>query len=108
MKCFKLKEMTGGWIVGNFEPAILQSREVEVAVKYYNKGDTETWHYHKIATEITVIVSGKVKMNDQLFLQGDAILIQPNEGTNFEVLEDTVTTVVKIPGTLNDKFFDRL
>ena len=107
MTTYKLSDMKGGWIVGNFEPTIYKTESAEVAVKHYKKGDAEQWHYHKIATEITVIVSGKVKMNNLIFSQGDTIVLAPNEGTDFEVLEDTITTVVKIPGATNDKYFDK-
>lgn len=104
MKIAKLDDMVKGWFVGNFTPAIYQTNDVEVAVKNYKKGDFEQKHYHKIATEITVIVSGKVKMNGVEYQKGDIIVILPNESTDFEAFEDTVTTVVKLPGAINDKY----
>ena len=75
-----------------------------MGVKHYKAGAREIWHYHKIATEITVIVSGRVRMNQQEYLTGDIVIVEPGEGTNFEVLEDTVTAVVKLPGANNDKY----
>ena len=104
MKIDKLGRMTSGWFVGNFEPTLLKTSDVEVAVKSYKKGDFEEKHYHKIATEITVIISGQVKMNGNIFSVGDIIVIKPNEATDFEALEDTVNTVVKFPGANNDKY----
>ena len=104
MKVTKLDDMVKGWFVGNFEPSLIPTNDVEVAVKIYKKGDAEDTHYHKIATEITVVVSGKVKMNDTVYNQGDIITIEPNESTDFEALEDTVCTVVKYPGASNDKY----
>lgn len=100
----KLKDMTKGWFVGNFEPSLIKTNDVEVAVKVYKKGDKEGEHYHKIATEITVIVSGKVRMFGQEWNTGDMIVAEPGDVTDFEVLEDTFTTVVKIPGANNDKY----
>ena len=104
MKTSKLDDMFNGWFVGNFKPTLIQTNDVEVAVKEYKKGDYEEKHYHKIATEITVIVSGKVKMNGIIYTKGDMIVIEPNEVTDFEALEDTVNTVVKYPGASNDKY----
>lgn len=104
MKIDKLDRMVKGWFVGNFSPTLYQTNDVEVAVKTYQKGDFEPKHYHKVATEITVIVSGKVKMNEIKYEKGDIITIFPDEATDFEALEDTVTTVVKIPGASNDKY----
>jgi len=96
--------MTRGWFVGNFTPTLYNTDKVEVAVKNYKMDDTEISHYHKIATEITVIISGKVRMNNQELIMGDIIYIEPGEITDFVALEDTITTVVKIPGALNDKY----
>lgn len=104
MKTVKLADMFKGWFVGNFEPTIYRTNDVEVAIKEYKVGDYESAHYHKIATEITVIQSGRVKMFDKIFNSGDIIVVEPNEETDFEALEDTVTIVVKIPGANNDKY----
>lgn len=104
MKVSKLEDMVKGWFVGNFNPTLLNTNDVEIAVKEYKKGDFEEKHYHKIATEITVIVSGRVKMNGIEYKKGDIIVIEPNEATDFEALEDTVNTVVKYPGANDDKY----
>ncbi|OCG61276.1 hypothetical protein A9G42_03910 [Gilliamella sp. Nev6-6] len=105
MKIAKLDDMTKGWFIGNFEPSIYKTNDVEVAVKKYNKGDYEEEHYHKIATEYTVILSGKVRMNGIEYSSGDIIVIEPREATDFECLEDgTINVVVKLPGANNDKY----
>ncbi len=106
MKSAKLESMTKGWFVGNFEPSLYKTNAVEVGVKHYKAGVREAWHYHKIATEITVIVSGRVRMNQREYGAGDIVIIEPGEGTDFEVLEDTATTVVKLPGANNDKYLN--
>jgi quercetin dioxygenase-like cupin family protein len=104
MQIHKLDKMIKGWFVGNFEPTIIKTNNVEVAVKKYKAGDYESAHYHKIATEITVIVSGEVEMNGARYVEGDIITILPNEATDFRALKETVTTVVKYPGAGNDKY----
>lgn len=104
MKTAKLADMVKGWFVGNFEPTIYRTNDVEVAIKEYSAGEYEAAHYHKIATEITVIQSGRVKMFDKIFNGGDIIAVEPNDATDFEALEDCVTIVVKIPGANNDKY----
>ena len=104
MKVFSLNKMTKGWFVGNFCPTLIQTESVEVAVKEYLAGFSEPWHYHKIATEITVIVSGEVEMNGRRFCKGDIVVIDPGEGTDFRAITETVTTVVKMPGASNDKY----
>jgi quercetin dioxygenase-like cupin family protein len=105
MRVNKLKNMTKGWFVGNFEPTLYKTNAVEIAVKSYNKGEREASHYHKIATEITVITAGRVKMNGSEYQKGDIIILEPNESTDFECLEDgTQNVVVKIPGANDDKY----
>src|SRR5262249_3163891 len=105
---YQLKDMVKGWFVGDFDPTVLRTQAAEVAVKVYKPGDCDAWHYHKIATEVTVILQGRVRMNDSVYQTGDIITIQPNEGTDFQALEPTTTVVVKIPGAQNDKYTKRL
>ena len=96
--------MIRGWFVGNFEPSCLKTLECEVAVKKYIKGDHEEWHFHKIATEITVILGGEAQVNGVVFSDGDIIRLEPGEGADFKAITDLTTVVVKIPGAPNDKY----
>jgi len=104
MKLHKLKDMIGGWFVGNFTPSALKTNVVEVAVKEYAAGDVENEHYHKIATEVTVIVEGEVEMKGVKYNSGDILVIDPNESTDFKALTKVINVVVKIPGANNDKY----
>lgn len=104
MKKSILNDFVRGWFVGGFEPSLYNTTDVEVAVQRFVKGDREPSHCHKIATEITVIVKGRARMNDEILEEGDIMTIPPGEYTDFEALADTVTTVVKLPGALNDKY----
>lgn len=103
MKHHKLGDMHGGWFVGQFEPSVLKLAQCEVAVKRYRSGDHEAAHVHRLATELTLIVSGRVTMNGQAFGEGDIIELAPGEPGEFRVLEDTVTVVVKSPSVPSDK-----
>jgi quercetin dioxygenase-like cupin family protein len=107
MKTARLEDMVKGWFIGNFVPSLIKTNDVEVSVKKYRKGEYEVLHHHKIATEITVIVMGRVRMNSVEYVTGDIIMIEPNETTDFEVLEDTITTVVKHPGASYDKYIGK-
>ncbi len=104
MKIFRLEDMIKGWFVGNFNPTILSTTEVEVAVKNYKAGDYEPSHHHKLATEITVIADGQVRMNGINYSAGAIIVIEPNQATDFLAVTDVITTVVKYPGVNNDKY----
>jgi phosphoribulokinase len=92
-----------GWLVGDFAPALFNSKDVEVGVKYYNKGDFEFSHVHKIITEYTIVLSGKVKMLDQIYEKGSIVKVEPGIYTSFECLEDAITLVIKNPSIPSDK-----
>lgn len=104
MKTARLSEMTKGWFIGDFAPTLFRTQACEVAVKSYRAGDAESAHYHKIATEFTVITQGEVEMNGVRYATGDIIVIEPGDVTDFRAITDVTTTVVKIPGAPNDKY----
>ncbi|MFL5740271.1 MAG: cupin domain-containing protein [Flavisolibacter sp.] len=104
MQRFELKDFTGGWFVGDFDPSLVKTGDFEVAVKNYKAGAKEKKHYHKIAVEYTLIASGKVHMNGKEFEAGCIIRIDPGEATDFEAITDTTTVVVKLPSVKNDKY----
>lgn len=104
MKSARLDEMVKGWFVGGFNPTVLSTDACEVAVKHYRAGDSEAAHFHKIATEVTVVVSGSIRMAGRVWNAGDIIVLEPGEVSAFEALTDAVNVVVKLPGALNDKF----
>ena len=43
-------------------------------------------------------------MNDEVYKDGDILVINPNTATDFLALSDVITTVIKIPGAENDKY----
>jgi len=101
---YNLDDMFKGWFIGNFEPSIFKTNDVEVGVKKYKAGDDENAHFHKIATEFTVIISGEVEMNGVVYKENDIIKIVPNVVTNFKAITDVITVVVKLPGANDDKY----
>lgn len=104
MKQFKLKDFTKGWLIGDFEPNILRTKNFEFMVRSYKKGDKEAKHVHKVAKEITVIVSGVFLMNGKKLEAGDVVLLEPGEPADFECLEDGSNAVVKTPSVMGDKY----
>jgi quercetin dioxygenase-like cupin family protein len=104
MKNYKLEDMTKGWFVGDFSPTVLPTQACEVGIKHYVAGEKESSHYHKLATEITVVVFGRIRMAGREWHEGDIIVVSPNEISDFEALTNSMTVVVKYPGVLNDKY----
>ena len=106
MKNHNIKNMIGGWFIGNFRPSLFQTNDFEVAYKDYKANDYEPSHHHKIATEFTMIIEGKVLMNSKEHSSGEIIEIAPGESTDFKAITDVKTLVVKIPSVKNDKYLD--
>jgi quercetin dioxygenase-like cupin family protein len=104
MNTGKLQDMFKGWFVGDFNPSLLRTDACEVAVKTYKAGEAEELHHHKVATEVTLILSGRVRMCGKEWGEGDIIVLEPGEATDFLALTDAVNVVVKTPGAKNDKY----
>lgn len=104
MKLSRIEDFIRGWFIGNFEPSLFKTNDVEVAYKTYKTGDREKKHYHKIATEISIVTKGKVMMNGLEYIKGDIIIMEPFDVADFSVIEDAENIVVKIPGVNNDKY----
>jgi mannose-6-phosphate isomerase-like protein (cupin superfamily) len=102
----RLDRFTKGWFVGNFSPTLIASDAVEVAVKNYKAGESENSHHHKVTTELTAIISGRVKMSGEEIGAGEIVKIHPGQSTDFTALTDATTVVVKMPCVSGDKHVD--
>lgn len=104
MKKYKFSDMKGGWFVGDFLPAAFSTKDCEVSCKVYKAGDYESRHMHKVATEITLIAKGKVQMNGNDYSEGDIIVMEPGEATDFLAVTEAMNLVVKVPSVKGDKY----
>jgi len=103
MKSEELNNFHLGWFVGNFEPSLFKNQHVEIAVKHFSKGETEPSHKQIVATELTVVISGSIRMNDKFFTDGEIVIIPPGEYADFEAIEDSSLVCVKFPSIPEDK-----
>lgn len=101
----KIDDFTKGWLVGDFTPALIQSKDIEVGLKYYSQNDYERRHVHNIVKEYTMVVSGRILMNGIEYGPGSIVEIQPGISTDFKALETTITLVIKTPSIPSDKEF---
>ena len=104
MKKFYQKDMKGGWFVGNFKPTAFKTKEVEVCYKIHPRGEKWDSHYHKIATEINLVIKGKLLINDQLFQDGEIFIVNPGEVVVPKFLKKCEIVIVKIPSVPGDKY----
>jgi len=104
MEKYKLAEMTKGWFVGDFEPTVIKTKDCEVGVKHYVAGTQEPAHYHSEAEELTLVISGRIRMNNKIFIAGDIVKVLKDEIIEFEALEDAITVVYKSTSVFGDKY----
>lgn len=104
MSVHRLDEMVRGWFVGPFEPTVHRTSDAEVAVKHFAAGDAEERHVHRVATEVTAIVSGRVRMDGAELGAGDILEVPPGRPSDFLALTDAVVVSVKLPAVPGDKY----
>lgn len=103
MKIYKLADMSRGWIIGDFDAAAFRTNNCEVAIGEHSKGFSTKKHYHEFMDEISIVISGKVRVNDSIFEKGDIFHIEKGEVSDIEYLVDSVLVVVKTPAVAWDK-----
>lgn len=103
MRRHRLGEFTKGWFIGNFNPSILKSSEVEVGVKFFEAGSLEPVHHQLTATEVSVLIFGRVRMGNIWLEPGDIVEIAPGIDCDFEAITDAALVVVKSPSLPDDK-----
>lgn len=104
MKTRKIDEMWRGWFIGNFEPSILKTESFEVGLLTHKKGEQWPSHYHAVATEYNVLVSGSMSICGQLIESGTIFTLEPNEVADPVFHEDCVVLCVKVPSVQGDKY----
>jgi hypothetical protein len=102
---FDSAKHTGGWFIGNFPHAILQTTKFEVAFKKFTKGECSDWHHHTSSVEINVVANGLVRVSGRVIREGEAWIYLPLEASDVEFLEDTNLLVIRVP-SINDKQSD--
>ena len=100
----KMSDMVRGWFIGDFIPCAYRTKEFEVGVHHHPKGQVCTEHYHKISTEINVLIKGSMSINGIDIKEGEIFIIEPNESTSPVFHEDCIVLCVKTPSVIGDKY----
>lgn len=104
MKLFKMDEMKDGWFVGDFTPTSFQTKEFEACYKKHPKDSAWDTHYHKLSTEINLLIKGKMIVQGKTLTSGDIFIISPYEVADPVFLEDCFVICLKTPSSPGDKF----
>lgn len=104
MKVLKIKDMKGGWFVGDFNPTAFKTKNFEVGYHFYKKNQKWPKHFHKLTTEINYVIRGKMKILDQILKEGDVFIINPYEVVDPEYLTDCELIVTRDGSFKDDKY----
>lgn len=106
IKSHRLEDFKLGWIVGNFHPVLRHSEDLEVAIKHFKCGETEPSHKQIIATELTIVISGEIRLGQKHYVANDIIEIPPGIFADFESITDSALVCIKYPSLPNDKVLE--
>ncbi len=96
--------MTRGWFIGDFEPSMLKTRDFEVGILTHKKGEKWPAHYHKESTEINVLLSGKMIVQDKTIHPNEIFVFDTYEVSDPVFLEDCTVLCIKTPSIPGDKY----
>tara|TARA_R110000868_G_scaffold260685_1_gene518829 strand:- start:415 stop:735 length:321 start_codon:yes stop_codon:yes gene_type:complete len=100
----RLEDMFRGWVIGDFEPSLLKTQDFEVAILLHKKAEEWPAHYHKIATEYNILLSGTMSVCGKELVEGDTFIILPNEVAVPVFHEDCRIVCIKVPSLPDDKY----
>lgn len=103
-KTWSLTDFVRGWIIGNFEPNIVKTDKYEVALLTHCKGEKWDFHYHRVADEINFLLEGRMLINERLVEKGSLFVIQKNQLTCPNFLENCKVLCIKVPSVPTDKY----
>ena len=103
MQRYKLSECGArGWFIGDFIGAVHRTKDFEVTYQKNPRSQTAS-HIHKLAYEITLVISGCQICNGEIFKAGDICVLEPGDISQIEYLEETEVVTIKIPSIPSDK-----
>lgn len=93
-----------GWLIGNFIPSIEKTIDYEVGYLQHSKSSFWNFHFHKISTEINILVKGKMIINNIIYEKDDIFIINNNVISCPIFIDDCELICIKIPSVPNDKY----
>ena len=102
-KRYNASNFLNGWLVGDFQPALLRTAEIEVAIKTFAAGEQEPRHLQLKAHEATLVISGECMLAGHHLVAGDILVIPPLFAGEFQALEDCTLLAIKWPSLPEDK-----
>ncbi len=103
MKTNHISNFIRGWFIGDFEPSLLRTKDFEIAIITHKKHEKIPKHFHPVAKEYNVLLSGHMRINGKEILKGTTFIFEPGEECDVLVREDSQVLCVKVPSIIGDK-----
>ena len=96
-----------GWYAGNFYPNLVKSKDIEFGFKRIAKCTEPDYHYHKIKTEFTILIEGKIicKNNNTVVSPISCIKLDPYEKNDQYFSEESLILIINTPSITGDKHY---
>lgn len=105
IKVGNIYEFDMGWFIGNFEPALVKTKDFEIAIHRHQAKTRGDNHIHKIATEYNFVIDGEVCLDSHITLRQNSYWVtEPNQSIEVSFREYTTLLVIKIPSVPGDKY----
>jgi hypothetical protein len=106
MKTLDLHSFSG-WYVGMFKPHLILSKELEVGIKSISADTSPDYHYHKVKTEYTILLSGLIRLEstNSYVKPGAVIILYPYEKNDQYFVYDSLILILNTPSIQGDKFY---
>ena len=92
-----------GWLIGDFEPSIVRTKDFEVGILTHKAGEKWPFHYHAHLDEINLLIKGEMRINNCNVSAGDVFVFNKNMISCPIFIEDCTVLCVKIPSLPKDK-----
>ena len=99
-----LSNFFNGWIIGDFEPALLKTKDFEVGLKIHSRDEIIAPHLHLHVTEYNLMIEGQMEINGTVFTEGDIFVFSKGEKCYPKCLSNKSKVLcVKVPSVPSDK-----
>jgi dTDP-glucose pyrophosphorylase len=99
-----LNTMTRGWLIGDFEPNIVRTKDYEVGILHHHEGEVWPAHLHKEADEINVLLKGRMVLNNIEINSGTIFKVPKGLLTKAKFIEDCQIVCIKTISNTKDKY----
>ena len=94
-KPMNISDYLDGWIVGDFIPSLIKTKDTEIGLRRFAPYEYEGFYHRRDTTEYIILVNGQIRVNGKELLKGDIVKILPGEDYDILPLSFSEVLIVK-------------